>query len=48
MTVADLGETGRWGRAALPVTVTDPANSLEFRTWWYGSGDLDAAEIRIR
>lgn len=43
-----LGSGGKWRRIALPVTVPSAANSLEFRTWWYGTSDLEVAEIRVR
>jgi hypothetical protein len=47
VTGLDLGGAGRWGRAPLTVSVANPTNSLELRTWWYGCGDLDVAEIRV-
>jgi hypothetical protein len=48
VSAADLGGTGRWGRVPVTAQVANPTDSLEFRTWWYGRGDLDVAEIRVR
>lgn len=48
VTATNLGADGKWRRVALSVTVPSATNSLEFRTWWYGTSDLEVAEIRVR
>ncbi len=37
-----------WTRISLPITVTNPNNRLEFRTYWHGTANMDVAAIRIR
>lgn len=39
---------GVWRRVAVRLTLNDTRTNLELRTYWYGTGSLDLAAIRIR
>jgi hypothetical protein len=45
---SDLLTGNQWTRITLNFTVTNPSNSLEFRTWWHGGPNMDVAYIRVR
>jgi hypothetical protein len=45
---ADMVQGNDWTRITLNVPVTNARNSLEFRTWWWGTSNLDVAAIRVR
>jgi hypothetical protein len=44
---SQLASGNRWTRFSLPVAITNTNNSLEFRLYWNGTADLDAAAIRL-
>lgn len=37
-----------WTRVSLSFTVSNSSNSLEFRTYWYGTANMDIAYIQVR
>jgi len=45
---ADLASSNQWTRITVPISVTNTSNSLEFRLWWYGTANMDAAFIQVR
>ena len=36
-----------WKKVELSFPVTHSGNSIEFRIWWYGNSNMDAAAIRV-
>ena len=45
---SEMNNGNQWSTFVLNVNVTNPSNSLEFRTIWYGGNNLDVAAIRVR
>lgn len=45
---ADLLPGNQWTRITFNFNVTNPGNSLEFRTYWHGGPNMDVAYIRVR
>lgn len=47
-TASQFASNNQWTRISLPVSVSSASNSLEFRTWWYGTANMDIAYISLR
>jgi hypothetical protein len=47
VTASALTAGNQWSMISVPVTVTGSTATLEFRTWWYATADLDLAQIRL-
>jgi hypothetical protein len=43
-----LNAGNQWTVVSVPVVVSGSGASLEFRTWWYATADLDLGQIRVR
>ena len=37
----------QWTLVAIPISVTNPHNRMEFRVYWYGAMNLDIRAIRV-
>ncbi len=48
VTAAQMATKNQWTRISLPVTVSNASISLELRTWWYGTANMDVAYIQVR
>ncbi|MGK5085105.1 hypothetical protein WDW37_17595, partial [Bdellovibrionota bacterium FG-1] len=45
---SDMKAGSHWTRISLPFKVDHQGNVLEFRTYWYGTSNVDLALIRVR
>jgi hypothetical protein len=48
VTATMLSGGNQWTVISVPVVVASGTASLEFRTWWYATADLDLGQIQVR